>query len=52
MFVYKNTETIEYIKTLPIFLGKVQTLQMNNARILTIKNTSFSGYYFYMNLNK
>ena len=35
-----------------LFLKKLQTLQVNNLRILTIKNAKFSGYYFYINLNK
>ena len=29
----------------------MQTLRVNNSRIVTIKNGKFSGYYFYMNLN-
>ena len=36
---------------LAYFLRKIQTLRVNNSRILTIKNAKFSGYYFYMNLN-
>ena len=28
----------------------MQTLRVNNSKILTIKNPKFSGYYFYMNL--
>ena len=28
----------------------MQTLRVNNSKILTIKNSKFSGYYFYMNL--
>ena len=36
---------------LAYFLRKVQTLRMNNSRILTIKNAKFLGYYFHMNLN-
>ena len=35
---------------LAYFLREIQTLRVNNSRILTIKNTKFSGYYFYMNL--
>ena len=30
---------------------KIQTLRVNNSRILTIKNAKFSGCYFYMNPN-
>ena len=45
IFVYKHAETIAY------FLRKIQTLRVNNSRILSIKNAKFSGYYFYMNLN-
>ena len=30
---------------------KIQTLRVNNSRILTIKIAKFSGYYVYMNLN-
>ena len=29
----------------------MQTIRVNNLRILSIKNAKFSGYYFYMNLN-
>ena len=36
---------------LAYFLRKIQTLRVNNSRILTIKNSKFLGYYFYMNLN-
>ena len=32
-------------------LFSIQTLRVNNSRILTIMNAKFSGYYFYMNLN-
>ena len=32
-------------------LRKIQTLRVNNLRILTIKNTKLSRYYFYINLN-
>ena len=28
----------------------MQTLRVNNSKILTIKNPKLSGYYFYMNL--
>ena len=33
------------------FLRKIQTLRVNNSRILRIKNTKFSGYYFNTNTN-
>ena len=49
MFVYKHTETIEYVKKLAYCLRKIQTLRVNNSRILMIKK--FSGYYFHINLN-
>ena len=29
----------------------MQTLRVNNSRILTIKNAKLSGHHFYMNLN-
>ena len=29
----------------------MQTLRINNSKTLGIKNTKFSGYYFYMNTN-
>ena len=48
-FVYKHSETIEYVKTLPDLLRNLQTLQANNSRILRIKNVKFLGYCFYMN---
>ena len=47
MFVYKHTEAIAYF----FKKKKTQTLRVNNSRIPTIKNTKFSVYYFYMNLN-
>ena len=31
---------------LAYFLRKIQTLRLNNSRILAIKNAKFSGYYF------
>ena len=45
MFVYKHTETIEYVKK---YLRKLQILRANNSIILSIQNAKFSGY-FYMN---
>ena len=51
MFVYKHAETIEYVKKSAYFLRKIQTLRVNNSRILTIKNAKFSGYFVYVNLN-
>ena len=51
MIVYKHTEAIEYVKKIAYFLRKVQTLRINNSRILTIKNAKFSGHYFYMTYN-
>ena len=33
------------------FLRKIQTLWVNNSRILRIKNAKFSGFCFYMNTN-
>ena len=48
MFVYNYIETIE---KLAYFLRKIQSLWVNNSRILTIKNAKLSGYYFYINLN-
>ena len=50
MFVYKHTETIEFVKKRPT-LRKIQTLRVNNSRILRIQNATFSGYHFYMNTN-
>ena len=34
MFVYKHTETIQYVK-------QIQTSQVDNSRILRIKNAKF-----------
>ena len=51
MFLYKHTETTEFIKKVAYFLRKMQTLRVNNSRILTIQNVKFSGYYFYMERN-
>ena len=51
MFVYKHTETIEYVKKVACFLRKLQTLRVHNSRILRIKNPKFSGYSFNMKRN-
>ena len=51
MFVYKHTETIEYVKKVAYFLRKIQNLRVNNSKILRIQNVKFSGYYFHMNTN-
>ena len=32
--------------------SKVQTLRVNNSKILRIQNAKFSGYCFYMNTKK
>ena len=48
MFVYKYTETIEYVKKVAYFLRKIQTSRINNSRILRFKNEKLSGYCFYM----
>ena len=50
-FVYKHSETKKYVKKLAYFLRNSQTSQVNNLRILRIKNAIFSGYCFYMNTN-
>ena len=34
------------------FLRKMQSLGVNNSRILRIQNEKFSGYHFYMNTTK
>ena len=54
-----RTNRIEYFKQntlnrIPIeyFLRKIQTLRVNNSRILSrIKNAKLLGYYFYINRN-
>ena len=51
MFVYKHTETKEYVKKVAYFLRKMQSLRVNNLRILSINSVKFSGYYFHMNTN-
>ena len=48
MFVYKHTETIEYVKKVN-FLRKIQTSRLNSSRILRIKNVKFPGYSFFIN---
>ena len=50
-FVYKHSETKEYVKNQPIFLRNSQTSRANNFRILRIKNAKFLGYWFYVNSN-
>ena len=44
MFVYKHTETIEYVK-------KIETLPVNNSKNFKIKNEKFSRCYFNINVN-
>ena len=53
MFVYKYTETIQYVKKAAYFLRKNQTSQVtgNNSKILRIKNAKFPGYCFSVNPN-
>ena len=43
MFVYKNTETIEYILKVAYFLRKIWTSGFNNSQILSIENSKFFG---------
>ena len=45
MFVYKHTETIDYVKKSGLLFKKIQ----NNPSSFTVKNAKFSGYCFYMN---
>ena len=40
MFVYKHTETIEYVESNLLF--KYKTSRVNNSRILRVKNAKFS----------
>ena len=47
IFVYKDIETIEQLKSSLFFKKKIQTLRVNNSRILRIKNANFSAYYLY-----
>ena len=52
LFVYKHTETIEYVKKYPTFyLRKIRTLRANNSTTLRIQNATFSECCFYMNTN-
>ena len=44
MFVYKHTETTEYVK-------KIETLPVNNSKNFKIKNEKFSRCYFNINAN-
>ena len=52
MFIYKYTETTEYVKNsllfkrntkIAYFVREIQTSRVNNSRIGTIKNWKFSG---------
>ena len=47
MFVYKHTETIEYVKN-SLLLKKMQILREKNSSIFRMKNAEISGYYFYV----
>ena len=48
MFDYKHAETIEYVNKVAYFLRKIQTLWVNNSRILRFNNATPLGYCFYM----
>ena len=37
MFVYKHTETIEYVKQQPTFKAKIRTSKVNNPSTLRFK---------------
>ena len=45
MFVYNHLETIEYVK-ISLLFKKIQTLWVNNSRILTIKKVKFQSIVF------
>ena len=51
MFVYKHTETIEYVKKKANFSEKYKVYEWITLRIriLRIRNEELSGYYLYMN---
>ena len=38
-------------KKVTYFLGKIQTLRVNNSRIIRVKNAKISGSCFYRNWN-
>ena len=46
MFVYKHTETIEYVKKKATFSQKIQTSSVNKLRIMLIRNAKFLEFYF------
>ena len=48
MFVYKHTETIDYVEKVAYVLRKIQTSRVNDLRILRFKNTKFLGNCFYI----
>ena len=50
-FIYNHSETIEYVKNFAYILRNLQTLRVNNSRILRIKNAKFLEYCFYMDTN-
>ena len=50
-FVCKHSETIEYVNNQSTFYKNLQNSQVNNSRILRIKNTKLSGYCLYINTN-
>ena len=49
--IQKQYYLLLYLPKLAYFLRKIQTLRVNNLRILKIKNAKLSDYHFYMNLN-
>ena len=50
-FCLKTFRNNRICKKLAYFLRNLQTLRVNNSRILRFKNVKFSGYSFYMRTN-
>ena len=50
-FVYKHSETIEYVKKLAYVLISPQNSRVNNSRILKNKNAKFPEFCFYLKTN-
>ena len=49
--LFTNAQKQQNMLKISLLCKKIQTLRVNNSRILTVKNVKFSGYYFYMNAN-
>ena len=50
-YLFGNIQKQQNTLKSSLLLRKIQTLRVNNSRILRIQNTKFSRYFFYMNIS-